>query len=85
MEYDPPTRPRSGPWRILFLIACIAGVLYVDRYVMPSTTAFFVPTATPTQSAESFTNQAEALFKEGKLRRRLKLQSGDTHGPAEPE
>jgi tetratricopeptide (TPR) repeat protein len=62
------TRRRSGPWRVTFLVVCILGVLYVDRFVMPSTTAFFVPTPTPTQSAESFTNQAEALFKDGKLR-----------------
>ncbi len=62
------TRRPTGPWRIAFLVSCILAVLYIDRFVMPSTTAFFVPTPTPTQSAESFANQAQELFKDGKLR-----------------
>jgi tetratricopeptide (TPR) repeat protein len=60
---------RSGPWRVIFVLFCVVvSVLYIDRFVMPSTTAFFVPTPTPTQSPESFSNQAQELFAAGKLR-----------------
>src|SRR5512145_2940821 len=62
------SRPRSAPWRIAFLVFCILAVLYLDRFVIPSSTAFFEPTPTPTQSPESFANQATELFNAGKLR-----------------
>jgi tetratricopeptide (TPR) repeat protein len=62
------SRRRSGPGRIAFLVLCILAVLYIDRFVIPSSTAFFEPTPTPTQSPESFANQAQELFTAGKLR-----------------
>jgi tetratricopeptide (TPR) repeat protein len=58
---------RSNPWRILILLILIAGALYVNQIVVPATPPLFIPTPTMTRSPESFTNQAEALFREGKL------------------
>ena len=60
-------RRRPSFWRIGFLIAVILGLLYFNQVVVPVMPAPFVPTLTPTRSAESFINEAEALFKEGKL------------------
>ena len=60
-------RKRSSPLRVLILVVLIAGVIYVNRVVIPNTPPLFVPTPTPTRSPESFVNQAQDLFKEGKL------------------
>lgn len=60
-------RRRSNPWRILLLIALIAAFVYINQVVVPVTPPLFIPTPTPTTSPESFVNQAEALFDEGKL------------------
>lgn len=62
-----PTRRRSPPWRILLLVAAILGALYVNQFVVPNSTALFVPTPTPTRSPEAFINEAEALYRDGKL------------------
>jgi tetratricopeptide (TPR) repeat protein len=60
-------RKRSNPWRVLVLLGLIAGMVYVNRVVIPNTPPLFVPTPTPTRSPESFVNQAEALYRDGKL------------------
>ena len=60
-------RKRSNPLRVLILLVLIAGVIYVNRVVIPNTPPLFVPTPTPTRSPESFVNQAEDLYREGKL------------------
>jgi tetratricopeptide (TPR) repeat protein len=60
-------RRRSNPWRVLVLVGLIAGMVYVNRVVIPNTPPLFVPTPTPTRSPESFVNQAEELFRDGKL------------------
>jgi tetratricopeptide (TPR) repeat protein len=60
------TKP-SNPWRIIFLFALILGALYLNQFVVPSTTAMFIPTTTPTRNPESFVNEAETLFNQGKL------------------
>jgi tetratricopeptide (TPR) repeat protein len=63
------TRRSSTPRRlIIFLVFCVMAALYFDRFVIPNTKAFAIPTATPTQSSESFANQAQDLFNNGKLR-----------------
>ena len=60
-------RRRSNPWRIL-LIAVLIGIgLYVNQVVVPATPPLFVPTATPTRSPESYINEAQSLYDEGKL------------------
>jgi tetratricopeptide (TPR) repeat protein len=61
------SRRRSSFWRIGFLIVIILGLLYFNQVVVPAMPAPFVPTTTPTRSAESFLNEADAFFKDGKL------------------
>ncbi len=62
-------RPKRRPnlLRIIFLLILIGAALYINQVVVPATPPLFVPTATPTRSPESFVNQAEELFNEGKL------------------
>jgi tetratricopeptide (TPR) repeat protein len=60
-------RKRSSPWRVLVLVGLIAVMVYVNRVVLPNTQPLFVPTPTPTRSPESFVNEADTLFNEGKL------------------
>ena len=59
-------RPTS-PWRIILLMILIGGALYVNQVVVPATPPLFIPTATPTRSPESFINEADALYEDGKL------------------
>ena len=59
---------RVSPGRILLLLALIAGAFYVNQVVVPVTQPFFIPTATPTRSPESFVNQAQQYYQEGKLK-----------------
>lgn len=60
-------RSRTSFWRIALLLALIGGALYVSQVVVPATPPFFVPTPTPTQSPESFVNQGDDYFRQGKL------------------
>jgi len=57
----------SSPWRILILLLLIAAVFYVNQVVVPITPPLFIPTPTPTRSPESFINEAETHFNDGKL------------------
>ena len=61
------TRRRPHLWRILLLLTLIGAGLYVNQIVVPATPALFIPTYTPTRNPESFINEADSLFKEGKL------------------
>src|SRR5512146_2279039 len=61
------SRRRSSPFRIFVLLALIAGAIYLDRIVIPTAPGLFQPTSTPTRSPESFLNEAESLYKAGKL------------------
>ncbi|MBP1693667.1 MAG: uncharacterized protein H6Q37_1550 [Chloroflexi bacterium] len=60
-------RRRSNPWLILLLLAVIGGLVYVNQVIVPVTAPLFIPTPTLTQSPESFVNQAEDFFRQGKL------------------
>jgi tetratricopeptide (TPR) repeat protein len=60
-------RRRTNPWRILLLLALIAGVVYVERVIVPTVPPLFVPTPTPTQSPALFVLEAQSLFQAGKL------------------
>ncbi len=60
-------RKRSSPWRVLVLAGLVAGMIYVNQVVIPTTPPLFVPTPTPTRSPESFVNEADTLYSEGKL------------------
>jgi tetratricopeptide (TPR) repeat protein len=60
-------RRRSSPFRIIFLLGLIGAMLYVNQVVVPATPPLFVPTPTPTRAPESFVNEAQAAFADGKL------------------
>ena len=60
-------RKRANPWRVIMLLLLIATVIYINQMVVPTTPPLFIPTVTPTTSSESFINQAESLYTEGKL------------------
>lgn len=61
------SRRRSNPLRIAFLLILLAGLLYFNQVVVPAMPQPFVPTPTPTRSPESFVNEAEAYYTQGKL------------------
>ena len=58
---------RSSPWRIFLLLGLIGVFLYLNQVVVPATPPLFIPTPTPTRSPEAFVNEAEQLYREGKL------------------
>jgi tetratricopeptide (TPR) repeat protein len=60
-------KKRSNPWLILFLLVLITIVLYFNQVVVPTIPPLFIPTLTPTRSPESFVNEADQLYKQGKL------------------
>jgi len=60
-------RKRSSPLLVLVLVVLIAGAVYVDRFIVPTTPPLFIPTATPTRSPESFLNEAGELIQKGKI------------------
>jgi tetratricopeptide (TPR) repeat protein len=63
------TRKRYRPnWFLVsVLVVLIAIGFYVDRVVVPTIPPPFVPSATPTRSAESFLVEAKKNFDEGNL------------------
>jgi tetratricopeptide (TPR) repeat protein len=54
-------------FRIVLLCLLIAGGLYLDKYVIPTTPSPFEPTPTATRPPEAYITEAEDLFKQGKL------------------
>lgn len=60
-------RKGSNPWRIIFLLVLIGGLLYVNQVVVPTQPPLFIDTPTPTRSPESFVTEARGYFAEGKL------------------
>ena len=56
-----------NPFFVLIMLAAIGLVSYFNWMVVPKIPPIFVPTATPTRSPESFINEANQYFKEGKL------------------
>jgi len=61
------TRKPSNPLFLLFLVAVIGGLIYVNRVIVPTVSMPFISTPTPTRSPESFLNEAEAFAADGKL------------------
>lgn len=61
------TRRRGSPWRLVFGVFFLGSILYINQFVVPSSPAFAIPTPTPTRSPESFTNEAEEAFAQGKF------------------
>ena len=60
-------RRPSSPWRILLLLVLIGAALYINQVVVPATPPLFIPTPTPTRNPESYINEADALYADGKL------------------
>jgi tetratricopeptide (TPR) repeat protein len=54
-------------FRIILLSLLIAGGLYFDRVILPSTPSPFEPTPTATRPPESYVTDAQNLFQQGKL------------------
>jgi tetratricopeptide (TPR) repeat protein len=61
------TRKPSNPFKLLFLVAVIGGLIYISQVVVPTMPAPFIPTPTATRSPESFLNEADAFKAAGKL------------------
>ena len=60
-------RRRSRPFLVLTLVLLIAGLVYIERVIVPTVPPLFVITPTPTRSPASFVLEAESLFQSGKL------------------
>lgn len=73
-------------WRLLFLAAIAAFLIYVNNVVEPLSPQLFLPTATPTIQAETFISLAEQLAEEGKyslaLQEYQKAIQSDPKNPA---
>jgi len=74
---------RSNPFRIIILVALIALLVYIDRKVEPFSPYIFLPTPTPTVSAETFITEAQELAVSGKYTQAL--QSYDRAIKADPQ
>jgi tetratricopeptide (TPR) repeat protein len=60
-------KKRSSPWRMFVLIVLIGVALYFNQVVVPAMPPLLIPTPTATRNPESFVNEAEKLYGEGKL------------------
>jgi tetratricopeptide (TPR) repeat protein len=70
-------RPKINWFLVIIVVILIAAVTYVDRFILPTVQAPFVPTPTATREAESYASEAEGLFDQGKL-----LQAIDAYSEA---
>ncbi len=76
-------RPRMG--FIVFLVAAIAFMFYINTVVVPVTPPLLMPSATPTRSPESFISQGEEFYKAGKLTQAIQsYQDAIYADPANP-
>ena len=64
---------RSSPLRVLLLFILVCAGLYFSFTIVPTMDPIGVPTATPTTPPESYINEANSLFEEGKLSRAIEL------------
>lgn len=60
-------RRRSNPIIIAILVGLIGVALYFNQVVVPTIPPIGIPTMTPTRNPESFLNEADQLYREGKL------------------
>ena len=74
-KWNMTSRPRRhfNLWRVALLVVLIGVALYFNQVVVPAIPSPGVPTLTPTHSPESYVNEAEQLYKAGKLK--LALQA----------
>jgi tetratricopeptide (TPR) repeat protein len=66
-------RRPSNPLWVITLLALIGIAWYFNKAVVPTIPAMFQPTPTPTRSPESFVNEAENLYKAGKLKQAIDM------------
>jgi len=64
-------RRPSNPLWVITLLGLIAAAWYFNKVVVPTIPAMFEPTPTATRSPESFVNEAESLYKSGKLKQAI--------------
>jgi tetratricopeptide (TPR) repeat protein len=64
-------RRPSNPLWVITLLVLIAAAWYFNKAVVPTLPAMFEPTPTATRSPESFVNEAENLYKSGKLKQAI--------------
>lgn len=64
-------RRPSNPLWVITLLGLIAAAWYFNKAVVPTIPAMFAPTPTATRSPESFVNEAESLYKSGKLKQAI--------------
>jgi tetratricopeptide (TPR) repeat protein len=64
-------RRPSNPLWVITLLVLIAAAWYFNKMVVPTLPAMFEPTPTATRSPESFVNEAENLYKAGKLKQAI--------------
>ncbi len=60
-------RRRSKPWRVLFLLVLVVGVVYFWQFYVPEIEILVGPTPTPTRSPALYIIEAESFFQAGKL------------------
>lgn len=60
-------KKRSNPWLITLLVILIGIALYINQVVVPETPPLFIPTPTPTRSPESYVNEGQQYYAQGKL------------------
>ena len=60
-------RRRSNPLTLIILVLLIGAAAYINFVIVPTTSPLFVPSPTPTRSAESFTADAQTFGKRGKI------------------
>jgi tetratricopeptide (TPR) repeat protein len=56
-----------NPFRIFVLSILVAGAIYVNQVVVPTTHPLFIPTPTATRSPESYISEAEDYLTNGKM------------------
>jgi tetratricopeptide (TPR) repeat protein len=62
---------RNNPFKVIFLLAIIGFLVYVNLTVQPLSSTIFLASPTPTVSAETYLAQAENLASEGKYTQAL--------------
>jgi tetratricopeptide (TPR) repeat protein len=60
-------RRRSNPWLIAILLIAIGGLVYLNRFVIPTIAPPFVPTPTPTRDPLSYSEEADTFLAEGRI------------------
>ena len=60
-------KKRSHPVRVFFLAVLVAGMFYINQFVVPTVPPLFIPTPTPTRSPDSYLVEAQQLIGEGKI------------------